>query len=242
MSADALTHQKGTFTTSAAVILPLVLGESYLLICGLEGDDFNSQTLTPELFTGVNGGVKARGELTIDTNPIETDAFVIGASTYTFTAEGDKGEGKIPVSVDLPALKLAVIAAINGTDGSNSPNASATAIGWIGDVLTVEALATGTLGNAIVSTETFDEVTNVFDAAVLGTAQAGTDVFTNETAALPTPGSADSAGSPQAFADEGMIYFDAGLPNLLLQPSGTLTSVRYFLTKVGTFKGLNVGR
>jgi hypothetical protein len=237
MQSDALTHQKGTITDANPVVLPLVLGDQYLLICGLAGDDFNSQTLTPELFTGVNGGAAAQGTLTVDEQVTVGDTFTIGTKTFTITTAGDTGEGKVPIGATEAASKAAIVAAINGTDGSNSP-IEVTAAAFAADDCVLTARAAGTAGNAIATTETFAAAGTIFDAGTLGTTTAGTDDYDDETAELPTPGSADSDGSPQAFAAHGMVYFDAGLPNLILQPSGALTSVRYFLTKVGTMRGL----
>ncbi len=236
MSSEALTHQKGTITDAVAVVLPLAIGEAYLLLVGIEGDDFNSLTLTPELYTGDNKGVKARGELTVDTLPTVGDTFTIDGVTYTVAEAGDTGNLKVPVGADLAAFYVNIVAAINGTDGSNDRHPTVEAVGFISTELTLESYVTGIVGNAIPTTETFTAVTNIFDAATLGTATAGTDVYTNETSPIPTVGSSDSSGSPLAFAAPGMVYFDAGLPNLVLQPSGALTSVRYWLTKVGTLR------
>jgi hypothetical protein len=243
MQADAITHQKGTITDGNPVILPLVLGAPYLLICGLDTDNFNSQTITPELFTGVNGGAASQGTLTVDTQPTAGDTFTIGTKVFTFRAVGDaNADGDVEVGADLAGAQANIVAAVNGTDRFNDPHPSVTIAAFAADDAVITAIVEGTAGNAIATTETFTAGTNVFDAAVLGTTTAGTDDYSGETAALPTIGSTDSDGSPIAFAAEGMVYFDAGLPNLILQPSAAVTSVRYFLTKVDTFRGLNVGR
>jgi hypothetical protein len=221
------------------VILPLVVGEQYLLIAGLEGDNFNTQSLTPKLFTGVNNGAAAEGTLTVDTQPTAGDTFTIGSTVYTFRAVGDaNAAGDVEVGADLAGAQANIVAAVNGTDRFNDPHPSVTIAAFAANDAVLTASVAGTAGNAIATTETFTAGTNVFDAGTLGTTTAGTDDYANEFSALPVPGSADSDGNPQEFSAPGMIYFDAGLPNLYLEPSGSLTSVRYFLTKVSTFRGL----
>lgn len=239
MQSDALTHQSGTLASAAAARLPLVIGETYLLVMGLEGDNFNTETVTPKLFTGDNKGDKAQGTLTIDTIPTVGDPFVVGDRDFVIVAAGNATRpGDVALGADLAACQASIVAAINGTDGINQPDPDVTIAAFAANAAVLTATAAGIEGNSIVTTETFTAGTNVFDAATLGTTTAGTDDFTNEVSALPTPGSSDSDGSPQEFAAPGMVYFDAGLPELVLEPSGAVTSVRYFLTLLKTVRGL----
>lgn len=118
----------------------------------------------------------AAGTLTMDTQPTAGDTMTIGARTYAFVASGTADEaGEISRGADLAAAKLAVVAAINGTDGVNAANASVSAAAFSGDDCVLTARAGGTGGNSIVSTETFTAGTNVFDAATIGTTTAGTN-------------------------------------------------------------------
>lgn len=242
MSANALTTQSGTITSANPVELSLITGESYLLIVGLDGDNFNSQSITPELWTGVNGGATAQGSLTVDTQPTKGDTLTIDETVYTFVdVNSQTSQGDIALGSTLLASQANIVAAINGEDGYNESHPTVTVADFSSDVAVITAIKAGTSGNSIATTETFTAGTNVFDAATLGTTTAGTDDYSGEVIALPEPGSADSNGSPQTFAALGMMYLEAGLPKMLLTPSGAITSVRYFLTKVGTnqsFSGL----
>lgn len=243
MQSDALTHQKGTITSADPVVLPLVIGAQYLLLCGLDTDNFNAQTVTPELFTGVNGGAAAQGTLTVDTQPTAGDTFTIEQKVFTFVAvDNANKDGDVEVGANLAAAQANIVAAVNGIDRFNDPHPTLTIAAFAANAAVLTSIVEGTVGNSIATTETFTAGTNVFDAATLGTTTAGTDDYSGETAALPTIGAVDSDGSAIAFAAEGMVYFDAGLPNLILQPSGAVTSVRYFLTKVDTFQGFQPGR
>lgn len=105
--------------------------------------------------------------LTVDTQPIAGDKMIIGTKEYTFTAIGaNDADGKISVEVDLDGAQAAIVAAINGTDGVNTPNpvAKASAFDAGTDICAITALVGGIAGNAIATTETFTAVTNVFAA------------------------------------------------------------------------------
>lgn len=119
-------------------------------------------------------GVAAQGTLTVDTQPTVADTFTIGATVYTFVAVVDANvAGEVSIGADLPGAKLAIVAAINGTDGYNVVNPYATASAFAGNVCTLTAKVLGTAGNAVVTTETFTAVTNIFNGVVLGTTTAG---------------------------------------------------------------------
>lgn len=118
---------------------------------------------------------KAQGTLTIDTQPTANDTITIGASTYTFVLAGTAdAAGEINIGTNLEGTQANIVAAINGTDSFNTPNASVTAGAFSSDDSILTALIGGTAGNAIVSTSSLTAVTNVFDAVVLGTTTAGT--------------------------------------------------------------------
>ena len=117
--------------------------------------------------------VKAQGTLTVDTQPTAADTFTIGGTVYTFVASGAATPGEVNRGADLAAAKLNIVAAINGTDGWNTPNPKVTAAAFVANDCVLTARLPGTAGNSIATTETFTAVTNVFDAATLGTTTAG---------------------------------------------------------------------
>jgi len=123
--------------------------------------------------------VASQGTLTMDTQPTAGDTMTVGATTYTFTTDGTADEeGEIDVGADLADAKTLVVAAINGTDGNNTANATVSAAAFSGDDCVLSAKTKGTAGDAIVTTETFTAETNVFDATTLGTTTAGVDSTT----------------------------------------------------------------
>jgi hypothetical protein len=111
---------------------------------------------------------KASVTLTMDTQPIAGNTVTIGSKTYIFVPVGTNNhEGEIPVGADLAGAQAAFMAAINGTDGVNAAHPLVSAEAFVANVCRISAFIGGTVGNAIVSTETFTAVTNVFSAATL---------------------------------------------------------------------------
>lgn len=117
--------------------------------------------------------VKAVGKLTVDTQPTAADTFTIGGTVYTFVASGANTAGQVNRGADLAAAKLNIVAAINGTDGWNTPNPKVTAAAFVGNDCTLTARLPGTAGNSIGTTETFTAATNIFNGATLGTTTSG---------------------------------------------------------------------
>lgn len=116
---------------------------------------------------------KATGTLTVDTQPLAGDTLTIGLKPYTFVADGAEAvDGDISVGLDLAGARLAIVAAINGTDGINEAHPLVRAADFVVANCVITALVGGTLGNAIATTENFNALTNVFAANKLGT---GTD-------------------------------------------------------------------
>lgn len=148
------------------------------LVTGLaQGNNGTSSIneVIPTTGTPINGAY-AQGTLTMDTQPTAGNTMTIGTDVYTFTADGTaSAQGEIDVGADLADAKTLVVAAINGTDGINNPNVSASAADFVGNDCVITHLFGGTAGDAVVTTETFTAVTNVFDAATLGTTTAGAD-------------------------------------------------------------------
>ena len=112
--------------------------------------------------------VPASGTLTVDTQPTNGDTLTIGTKTYIFVPEGtDNGEGEISIGIDLASAQVAIVEGINGTDGVNNAHPMVSAAAFSVNASVISALTGGTVGNAIVTTETLTTVTNVFAAATL---------------------------------------------------------------------------
>ncbi len=129
-----------------------------------------------------SGGVAAQGTLTMDTIPTDADTLTLDAKTYTFQTTLTDVDGNIAIGGSLAQAKLNLIAAVHlsgnaGTDYADSMTVHPTvrAGTFIVDAAIFTAKTVGIAGNSIVTTETFTPVTNVFDAATLGTTTAGVD-------------------------------------------------------------------
>lgn len=141
----------------------------------LEGylDETGGEVLTSE--TPVNG-VASQGTLTVAVQPLSGDTMTIGDKVFTFVAEGTaNADGEIGVGADLAGAKTNIVAAINGSDGWNTASAYVTAAAFATNDCVLTALIRGVAGDLIATTQTFDNVGNVFDAATLGTTTAGVD-------------------------------------------------------------------
>lgn len=117
---------------------------------------------------------KSQGTLTLPTKPTANDAFVVGDVTYTYKAAA-AAAGDVAIGADVAASQVNAVAAINGTDGLNTPNAKARAAAFAANASVITALIGGVAGDLIATTETFTAEDNVFDAATLGTTTAGVD-------------------------------------------------------------------
>lgn len=128
-----------------------------------------------------SGGVAAQGTLTIAEPVTDGDTFTIGDITYTLEDTlTTTGIGNILIGADEAATKVNIVAAINNSggggtlySGSTKANPLVSAAAFSGDDCVLTATSLGTAGNAIDTTETFTHVSNVFDAATLGTTTAG---------------------------------------------------------------------
>jgi len=113
--------------------------------------------------------VKSSGTLTMDTQPTPGDTLTIGTKTYIFVPVGTaNADGEISIGANLAAAKLALVAAINGTDDHNVAHPLVTASAFATNDCVITALIGGTLNNTVATTETFTAETNVFAAATLG--------------------------------------------------------------------------
>lgn len=118
----------------------------------------------------------SQGTLTVAVNPTVGDTMTIGDKLFTFVPLASaNGDGDIGVGLDLAATKLNIVAAINGSDAFNTASEYVTAAAFDGNNCVLTALVGGAAGDSIVTTETFDNVENIFDAGTLGTTTAGVD-------------------------------------------------------------------
>jgi len=133
-------------------------------------DTIQSKTLPTNIAVDITSyTTKASVTLTLDTQPTAGDTITIGTMTYIFVPVGTAtGLGEISRGIDLPAAKLALVAAINGTDGINTPHSTVTASAFAANVCTITARIGGTAANSIATTETLTAPTNVFSAVTLG--------------------------------------------------------------------------
>lgn len=127
-------------------------------------------------------GIASAGTLTMDTQPTDGDTMTLDTKVYTFEDTLTDVDGNIYTGADLAAAKVNTVAAINLGAGAGTGYAASTTAGtvtadaaFVGDDLVVTYTQVGTAGDAIATTETFTEGTNVFDAATLGTTTAGAD-------------------------------------------------------------------
>jgi hypothetical protein len=139
--------------------------------------------------------VKAQGTLTVDTNPVSGDTFTIGEKVFTIVPAGTaSGEGQVNRGGNVGTTQENIVAAINGTDGHNTPHPLVSAAAFGGDACVITALVGGVAGNSIATTQTFTAGSNVFDAATLGTTTAGVDCADTDAAtALVAAITAESA-------------------------------------------------
>lgn len=130
--------------------------------------------MIPTTGTPINA-VASQGTLTIAEPVTAEDTMTIGATVYTFKANGTaSAAGEIDLGADEAATKLEIVKAIKGTDGYNEASATVDcAAAFDGDDLILTAKTANAEGDDIVTTETFTHVSNVFDAATLGTTTAG---------------------------------------------------------------------
>lgn len=119
----------------------------------------------------------AQGTLSIALQPAAGEKIVLGTKEYTFVALGTAAlDGDIDIGADVAAARLAIVAAINGTDGINTAHPLVSAAAFVVADCVITAKVAGTAGNAIPSTETMAGAGNQFDAvAALGTTTAGVD-------------------------------------------------------------------
>lgn len=130
--------------------------------------------LLPSAGTPVNA-VAAVGKLTVDTQVDADDTLTVGDVTYTFKAGATAAAGEIGIGANVAAAKLAIVAAINGTDSQNEANPLVVATAFDTNDCALTARTKGAAGNDIDLGSSFTTETNVLDGAKLGETTAGVD-------------------------------------------------------------------
>ncbi len=126
--------------------------------------------------------VAAQGTLTMDTIPADGNTMTVDTKVYTFQTTLTDVNGNVNIGGTLAQAKLNIVAAMDlsgtpGTDYATSMTAhtSVDMATFVSDDSVLTAKRAGTAGDSIATTETFTPVTNIFDAATLGTTTAGDD-------------------------------------------------------------------
>lgn len=131
-----------------------------------------------------NQQVAARGTLSMATNPSNNETITIDGVVYTFVTTDN---GSVTNAIQIGANAAATQALV--TPKINVHPTVKVATDWAGNNLVVEARQAGTAGNSIATTETLAAGGNQWDAATLGTTQAGVDAaIRNGTIDFPAPG------------------------------------------------------
>jgi len=174
-----------------------------------------SKTTVTNKAVDINSHVtKASGTLTIDTQPTATDTMTIGGKLYTFIAnDAVRSNGKIRVGADLAGAKLAIVAAINGTDTFNTPNPKVSASAFASAICTLTALVGGVAGNAVATVETFTAGTNVFGAATLGSG-ADCSAANAATALIAAITASDTQGVGAVTGGSGVVTLSADVAGI----------------------------
>ena len=122
----------------------------------------------------------ATGTLTLASIPLADQTIIIGNRTYTWVAIADTAADEVEIGASASASLDNLIAAINGAAGAGTTYGSETtnhtqvsAAAGAGDTMTLTAIAAGTSGNDIATTETMIG-NGSFGAATLTGATGGT--------------------------------------------------------------------
>lgn len=123
---------------------------------------------------------KSKGTLTLDVNPTDADTMTVDSKVYTFEATLTNVDGNILIGATKEATQANIVAAfdLSGQPGiqyaaAMTAHPTVDIAAFVADNSILTAKNSGVAGDTIVTTETFTGVTNVFDAATLGTTQAG---------------------------------------------------------------------
>lgn len=170
----------------------------------LGGETMSVGTLVTNGSTGLNLNAAASGSVTFTGPVTAADTFTLGATTYTFAANGTPpAAGVIELGTTNAGTMQNIIAAVNGTDGTNTANAVATA-------------AVG--GTAADPTLTFTATTaGVGDGATTGNSAIFTSGFTNvgtNAAGTLTGGASDANLSSPAEAQSALVAITSAISSI----------------------------
>lgn len=117
----------------------------------------------------VENTVKAMQSLILGAQPSADDTMIVGSKHYIFVAhESADSDGDIDVGEDKGSAQLAIIAAINGTDGYNTPHPLVTISEFSpADEGILVAIFGGSAANSIPTTAVFDDEDNFFDGITM---------------------------------------------------------------------------
>ncbi len=183
-------------------------------------------------------GIAAQGLLTIAEDGVAGDTFTLGTTAYRLM-DSIVQAYDIAIGADVAATRLNIVAAINesgvvGTQYNRGtvehPDVSAAAFVGSGCVLTADVK--GTAGDAIVTTETFDGDTNIFDDTTLGTETAGVEPDTVTIGAttyrfqdIPTETDDVGIGANLGESQVNLVLAVASNPDVTMAAFGGDTSV-----------------
>ena len=158
---------------------------------------------------------RASSTLALPVQPTAGDTFTIGSKTYIYVPVGTaNSDGEISIGADLAGAQAATVAAVNGTDGVNTPHPLVQAADFAANAMGIAASIGGTSGNAIVTTETFTAETNVFSGGTL--ANGGNCSAANTVAVLLARiTAADTQGVSAAQGDGNTIVLTAKVAGAL---------------------------
>lgn len=117
--------------------------------------------------------IPAQGTLTIGAQVTANDTMTIGGVLYTFLAGATAAANQIGIGANVAACRLAIVAAINGTDGFNTANPYAYAFAFGATAAVIQARAPGLTPTVATVASFFAPASNFWDAATLGTTRAG---------------------------------------------------------------------
>lgn len=136
-----------------------------------------------------NNSVASAGTLTIAEPVTDTDTFTINSQVFTVVATMTGAANEILIGADETATKAnldeAFVTRTSATAALTNVHSVTDAVhtatgcsftAFAADDLVLTALVKGLAGDSIDTTETWTHVSNVFDAATLGTTTAGVDV------------------------------------------------------------------
>ncbi len=181
-------YSSGTIVNASAVAAAFI-GDLCIITALIAGTAGNS-IVTVETFTSGSNLFDA-ATLGTEVTGVAGNTMNIGARTYTFVAIGAfevGADNEISIGANVAATQANILAAmdLSGTAGIDystgmTANAEVTWAAWATNASVITAVVKGVVGDAIVTTETFTPVGNVFDAVTLGTEVAGVDAVAEVT-------------------------------------------------------------